>query len=62
MDGFVPAFDDGTITYVWICNLCGQPLASVTDVCNSGIHVGPDGTTKGKAIKSTDYVNIKKDG
>ncbi len=42
----------GTI-YVWVCELCGQPLRPGTE-CNSGIHVGPDGHRRGKAIKSTD--------
>lgn len=58
----IPVYDDGLVSYIYICNLCGQPLIRADDECNSGIHVGPDGTTKGKAIKSTDYVNMKKDG
>jgi len=38
--------------YTWVCDLCGQPF-NQWEECNSGIHVGSDGETKGKPIKST---------
>lgn len=53
--------DNGGALYVYICNLCGQPLFKADAECNSSLHVGPDGKTKGKAIKSTIYVNLKRD-
>lgn len=41
--------------YVYLCNLCGQPMAPDRE-CNSGIHVGPNGGPKGKPVKSVDLV------
>lgn len=38
----------------WVCDKCGQPLGE-TDECNSGIHVGPDGTNKGRAVHAVTH-------
>ena len=40
---------------VYVCDLCGQPLAP-GDECNSGLHVGPAGRRgkKGQAVLTTD--------
>lgn len=43
-----------SLTFVWICDLCGQPLESEESECSSGVHVGPSGQRRGKAIRSTD--------
>lgn len=39
-------------SWVYVCELCGQPLASSDLECHSGYHVGPNGTTVGQRIPS----------
>lgn len=55
----VPVYDDPfTGARVFVCDHCGQPLRGSRDTCNSGIHVGPDGTNVGHAIASTELAVI----
>ena len=51
----IPAFEDNPTEgiYIYLCDLCGQPLPPQKE-CNSGLHIGPLGGTRGKAIKSTE--------
>lgn len=35
----------------WVCELCGQRLGRPEEQCNSGIHVGPSGSTVGLAVR-----------
>jgi hypothetical protein len=54
-----PEYEDGPggPIYVWVCELCGQPVGSRTE-CNSAIHVGPNGIgAKGKPVKSTELAS-----
>ena len=43
-------------TAVVVCNRCGQPLASLGEVCRSGLHTGTDGSGEGHGVLSTDLV------
>ena len=59
MIGEVPMYEDEPTLglYVYICNLCGQPLPPESE-CNSGLHVGPDGKNQGQSVRSTDLVYL----
>lgn len=52
--GHVPFYDDNPYrgVYVYLCHLCGQPLAPGA-TCGSAMHVGPSGETRGQAVRST---------
>lgn len=45
--------------YVWVCNLCGQPLKPGTQ-CHSSLHVSPDGGRKGLAIRTDRLVRERR--
>ena len=48
-----PVYDSGCGSYVYVCNKCYQPIPK-GQICNSGLHVGPDGRNWGRAIRSID--------
>jgi hypothetical protein len=51
-----PVDEDGELITVYLCDHCGQPLRGPDSWCNSGIHVGPNSGTVGRAVPSTQLV------
>ena len=54
----VPVFDEPEAgAYVYLCGVCGEPLAGPHDVCNSELHVWTD-VGIGHAVRSTDVARL----
>jgi hypothetical protein len=55
----VPVYDEPELgCYVFLCERCGQPLASAHDLCDSALHVGVDGRGIGQAVRSTELARL----
>ena len=55
----VPAFEEPELgLYVYLCHRCGRPLRGSYEVCHSARHVGADGLSGGRAVRSTELARL----